>query len=1257
MDKSRLIVLFSKGMWALTLLFGLFSVLLYSTLPVDGATGDLYSFTLNGFRVQWLIVERAAGLIPGDIIERAGGNTIDEWLSGAQRGDEWATDNQVRYEIVRSGHSLVLPITMTPISPWEFFLHWWAQYLVGLSLIVTGGIVFWRRPFDLAARLFMLFCLAIAWQNFGDAFNFQYAILTRRWLFWLQFASEFGSFMLIYSLVLHFVLVFPTTNPILARRPGLTLFFVYGVHPLVVVLAMVVSPTWTRAIQAANVASWVAGISQGLAAITVGVYSYRTAKDPITRAQMRWLLFGAASVLALAIPGYIIPLFFYNSTLISHPFAIIMPGAIMVIFAAPILRYRLFDIDLVVNRTMLYTTLTVLLVGLYISSVWILTRVAQMWLPLQNETIVAILASLVLALAFNPLRMRVQRVIDRAFFRHKIDYAQILNSILVDMVNRPTASISTIELQRMMSDEIPEKLSIRKACLLILDREGQKLLDLDDSHDHELDIDHPLVTNALIIRKPLNRLFIREFSSPEAWEWLKSHDIELCIPLFAGEHFVGLYNLAGKQSNEPYNSDEVRQLNRLAQQVGLSVHNTRLLQAEKEQRKRAEALAEESARLLFESHKRAAQYESLNTIIAIAVAAPDLEHLLTNVLKLTLHAFQCSAGCLIISDREVIQGMPEDFASAMSQRLSEPGLYGANTVVVPDWGALDENPKDRLLQGWRDPMEQHGIRATMVVPVMVSGQHSGVIAIGSAKPRDWNDEDIGQLWAVVRQLSGAVERLQLLTRSQSQTRLVQQIIETVPEGVLVLDHQRQVILANPAARDYLQVLSGNDQEGEIDKLGGEPIANFLDADPNHPAHEVTIEAERRRIFDVAAREFKADSDDRGWVLVLRDITEDRQAQAQIQIQERLATVGQLAAGIAHDFNNIMAAIQVYADLLAIDPQIQKTGRERVAVIQEQVQRATSLVQQILDFSRRSVMARSSLDLLPFMKELEKLMQRVLPENIRLELSADDEQYLIEADPTRLQQMFMNLSVNARDAMPTGGSLRFELSRFVHREGLRPPVADLKPGDWVRVRVSDTGSGIPPEYVSRIFDPFFTTKSYGRGTGLGLAQVYGIVKQHDGSIDVVSQLGAGTTFTIYLPANEPEDEPPPELIADQHLRGHKESLLLVEDETATREALRILLENLDYRVVEACNGRDAIEVFRDVNGFVDLVISDIVMPEMDGIPMYEELIRMAPNTRILFISGHPIADEKPISAENEQVYWLNKPFTTEKIASLIRQILD
>ncbi|MFQ5421666.1 MAG: ATP-binding protein, partial [Anaerolineae bacterium] len=307
------------------------------------------------------------------------------------------------------------------------------------------------------------------------------------------------------------------------------------------------------------------------------------------------------------------------------------------------------------------------------------------------------------------------------------------------------------------------------------------------------------------------------------------------------------------------------------------------------------------------------------------------------------------------------------------------------------------------------------------------------------------------------------------------------------------------------------------------------------------------------------------------------LDELRQSQENLVQQERLTAVGQLAAGIAHDFNNIMASIILYADLLlqtAVN-ELSEKAVNRIRIIKQQGNRAAELTQQILDFSRKTILQQEAVDLRPFLREIHQLLQRTLPENIHTTLELGDEPCIVEADATRLQQIIVNLALNARDAMPDGGHLHIGSRAFSLTENAPPPLPEIEPGNWVMISVSDDGSGIPADILLHIFEPFFTTKSPA-GSGLGLAQVFGIVDQHHGHIKVASEVGQGTTFTIYLPNMAAQPPVPQEGTAEPTpaLSGNGELLLVVEDEPVTRIAITQALQSLNYRVWAAANGIEA-----------------------------------------------------------------------------------
>jgi PAS domain S-box-containing protein len=389
--------------------------------------------------------------------------------------------------------------------------------------------------------------------------------------------------------------------------------------------------------------------------------------------------------------------------------------------------------------------------------------------------------------------------------------------------------------------------------------------------------------------------------------------------------------------------------------------------------------------------------------------------------------------------------------------------------------------------------------------------------------------------------------------------------------------------------------------------------------------------------------------------IWRDITEYKRLEEQVRQQERLAAVGQLAGGIAHDFNNFLTTIMLYAQILLRKPSLPPELAPTVEIILEESRRAAQLVRRVLDFGRRSIMETRLVDLASFIEETADILRRTLPENIKLLTDAGSGEYVVNADLTRIQQVVMNLALNARDAMPKGGELRTGLSRVEVRPGDEPPVAEMGCGDWICLAVSDTGTGMTEEVQAHLFEPFFTTKGP-KGTGLGLAQVYGIVKQHGGSIGVETQVGRGTTFRVYLPAQETAEPGAGSQATSVPPPGNNESILLVEDEDKMREAGREILESLGYRVLTAANGQEALQVYQSAEQ-VDLILTDMVMPEMGGKDLAQELKKIAPHVKVLAITGYTLVEDVEELREGGILDVVHKPFEVNALAEAIRQALD
>ena len=402
-----------------------------------------------------------------------------------------------------------------------------------------------------------------------------------------------------------------------------------------------------------------------------------------------------------------------------------------------------------------------------------------------------------------------------------------------------------------------------------------------------------------------------------------------------------------------------------------------------------------------------------------------------------------------------------------------------------------------------------------------------------------------------------------------------------------------------------------------------------------------------RVFEVVGKRFTAEDHTPHVVLNTRDITEMVNTQRALEAaQEQLAhamkmeAVGRLAGGIAHDFNNLLTVIGGYADLLGNSLQDGDPRGEDVDEIRRAAQRATLLTRQLLTFSRKQVLRPETLDLNVVVRDVAILIRRLIGEDVQLIIDAAPGPLPVLADRSQLEQVLMNLAVNARDAMPLGGRLSVRTSRD---------------SGSVALSVADTGSGMAPEVIGRIFEPFFTTKEIGKGTGLGLSTVYGIVKQSGGSIQVSSELGTGTVFTITIPTGTKTHHD--ESTETAHTPRGTETVLLVEDEKQVRELVQDVLTRLGYHVLVASGGAEAVELAKIHRHAIDLLLTDIVMPRLSGPQVYSRVSAFVPSLPVLYISGYsgdPVFDR---GVREEGVKFLQKPFTPAMLARRVRDVID
>lgn len=388
-----------------------------------------------------------------------------------------------------------------------------------------------------------------------------------------------------------------------------------------------------------------------------------------------------------------------------------------------------------------------------------------------------------------------------------------------------------------------------------------------------------------------------------------------------------------------------------------------------------------------------------------------------------------------------------------------------------------------------------------------------------------------------------------------------------------------------------------------------------------------------------------------------DVTERYQLEAQLRQAQKMESIGQLAGGVAHDFNNILTIIQGHAALLSLQKENQPEARESLQQILTAAERAANLTRQLLLFSRRQAMQLRTHDLREIVSNVAALLRRVLGEDIQLTTDLPAEPLLVLADRGMLEQVLMNLAINARDALPQGGRLTLRAENRNLAEPYPAVAPELLPGCYAVLQVDDTGTGISPESLPHIFEPFFTTKEVGKGTGLGLATVYGIVKQHHGHIEVESQVGKGTKFTVILP-RQSETGTASHAATNALVQGGNETILVVEDEQAVRSLVRNALVQFGYQVVEAENGPMALRVFRELNRGIDLVITDMVMPEgMSGKEVYELLSRDKPGLKVIFTTGYSPETLRMEGLITKDARFLPKPYHPLAIARLVRSLLD
>jgi two-component system cell cycle sensor histidine kinase/response regulator CckA len=617
--------------------------------------------------------------------------------------------------------------------------------------------------------------------------------------------------------------------------------------------------------------------------------------------------------------------------------------------------------------------------------------------------------------------------------------------------------------------------------------------------------------------------------------------------------------------------------------------------------------------------------------------------------------------------------------------VDQHGLFRFVNKTLAEW--LQATPEE-LVKGdvrfhdiLRDPPKD------IAAHVIASEPHGEVRGEAVMRRRDGTLFPVAITQSVVMGEDGKTLRTRSVVRDQSPEREWQQALSVsehrfqrlfaeAPIGVLLVDNKYTVMECNHAFNTIIRRPRGGVVGTGLSELIAPPdrnevmekLAEVLSGKDQTKPLEVRIVSDREIIAQVFVKRFglvgkeAAGAAQTGLMLYFIDATEQKHLQIQFAQSQKMQAIGQLAGGVAHDFNNLLTAMIGFCDLLL---QRHKPGDQSfndIMQIKQNGNRAANLVRQLLAFSRQQTMQPKVLSLADVLSELTNLLRRLIGAQIRLEMIHGRDVGLVKVDQGQLEQVIINLVVNARDAMPNGGTVTIRTRN--HKQEMRVVRGqdDMPAGHYVAIEVADLGVGIPPENLQRIFEPFFSTKEIGSGTGLGLSTVYGIVRQTGGFIGVESTIGVGTTINVYLPAYENAEGEVEEVKSELHedkpgpdLTGAG-TILLVEDEDAVRVFSSRALRNKGYNILEARSGEEALDVLAKEGDKVDLIISDVVMPQMDGPTLYKHVREKWPEIKFVFVSGYTEDRLREQFTSGETIYFLPKPFTLKQLAGKVKDVM-
>jgi PAS domain S-box-containing protein len=717
-----------------------------------------------------------------------------------------------------------------------------------------------------------------------------------------------------------------------------------------------------------------------------------------------------------------------------------------------------------------------------------------------------------------------------------------------------------------------------------------------------------------------------------------------------------------RRAHGDFSQDEIYLARGMAHVLSLSLRLFRVAAEERRQRHEAETQAELNQRLLESLQERQELLERLARIQRSITHGAVREDVLEAICQ--------GAGELLGDDVAGLQLIPpeepdvlelaamtgRDAAALLGQRVSRNDGVGGRAITEGRLIVSEDYQSDTRASS---PFREHGIRAAMSAPVHESGRPVGALTVASYQPgRRYSSIERDMLLAFADHASLAlsdarnIQAMREADAARIQARF-RSLVNSSSDMITVIDSAGQIVYASPSLERALVLPASG--------YAGTPLALLIHPDDRSRAIEFIAAVARDRTpgepvewrmrgvdgswmeVETIATGQLDDPDVQGIVLNSRNVTERKRLEAQLRQSQRLESVGQLAGGIAHDFNNFLSVIRGYARFLVDGLGEDSPLRPDAEEIEKAAERASRLTSQLLVFSRHEMVQHRAVDVGEVLRGLTSLLGRTLGEDVALFTDVERPLRSVEADPTQIEQVLVNLAVNARDAMPSGGDLRIGLANL-------PDGLDGSPA--VRLTVSDTGTGMVPAVVERAFEPFYSTKPKGEGTGLGLATVYGIVTRAGGTIAIDSTPGVGTTIEVLFPAGEPmvpKEEQPPQEDGTAVVNGG-ETILVVEDEAAVRRLTSRILTREGYNVLEAPNGKLALDTWNEHPGEIDLLLTDVVMPGMSGKELAEAL-----DIEPVFMSGY--TDDVMLRHGVEGLRLVQKPFDAQTLLCAVRSALD